>query len=114
MDIFKCSIDFAYFVDPVTTRCGHTFCRDCYIRCVDAQESGSDYPKCPLCRDPLDPDPPAISIVVREAQAAALLGWQRLEAVFGVQSPTHPGGLRAFVMPKDPRGMLDFGAVVSP
>ncbi|KAG8429067.1 hypothetical protein GDO86_018374 [Hymenochirus boettgeri] len=32
------------FLDPVTTPCGHTFCKQCLERCMDHQ------PYCPLCK----------------------------------------------------------------
>lgn len=30
--------------EPVTTPCGHSFCKDCFQRAMDHQ------PRCPLCR----------------------------------------------------------------
>eukprot|EP00058_Branchiostoma_floridae_P000294 XP_002585782.1 hypothetical protein BRAFLDRAFT_289769 [Branchiostoma floridae] len=32
------------FYNPVTTPCGHSFCRDCLLRCLDHDN------KCPLCK----------------------------------------------------------------
>jgi hypothetical protein len=39
-----CQICYALFVDPVTTPCGHTFCRPCLQRVLDHS------PYCPICR----------------------------------------------------------------
>ncbi|XP_069473510.1 E3 ubiquitin-protein ligase TRIM39-like isoform X2 [Ambystoma mexicanum] len=42
-----CSICLEYYKNPVTTRCGHSFCRSCISEC--SQGSASD-PPCPQCR----------------------------------------------------------------
>lgn len=45
------SVDFGpfgrMFFEPVTTPCGHTFCRECLERCLDHR------PNCPLCKQSL-------------------------------------------------------------
>ena len=71
MASFECPIDLVDFVDPVTAPCGHTFCRGCYIAWVARARTGADAP-CPACRAPLPREPPAISIIIRDAQAAAV------------------------------------------
>ncbi|XP_063784421.1 LON peptidase N-terminal domain and RING finger protein 1-like isoform X2 [Pseudophryne corroboree] len=43
----ECSLCIRMFLDPVTTPCGHTFCRECLERCMDHQ------PYCPLCKQSL-------------------------------------------------------------
>uniref|UniRef100_A0A8C8LX12 RING-type domain-containing protein n=1 Tax=Oncorhynchus tshawytscha TaxID=74940 RepID=A0A8C8LX12_ONCTS len=35
------------FYEPVTTPCGHTFCKNCLERCLDHT------PQCPLCKESL-------------------------------------------------------------
>ncbi|XP_069825197.1 LON peptidase N-terminal domain and RING finger protein 1-like isoform X2 [Dendropsophus ebraccatus] len=40
----ECSLCIRMFLDPITTPCGHTFCRECLERCMDHQ------PYCPLCK----------------------------------------------------------------
>ncbi|XP_066446539.1 LON peptidase N-terminal domain and RING finger protein 1-like isoform X1 [Eleutherodactylus coqui] len=40
----ECSLCIRMFLEPVTTPCGHTFCRECLERCLDHQ------PYCPLCK----------------------------------------------------------------
>jgi hypothetical protein len=65
---FECPVDLCDFVDPVTAPCGHTLCRACYVAWV-ASAGGSA--ACPSCRAPLPREPPAISIIIRGAQAAA-------------------------------------------
>uniref|UniRef100_A0A3B3RSX3 LON peptidase N-terminal domain and ring finger 1 n=1 Tax=Paramormyrops kingsleyae TaxID=1676925 RepID=A0A3B3RSX3_9TELE len=44
---FECSLCIRLFYEPVTTPCGHTFCRSCLERCLDHA------PQCPLCKDSL-------------------------------------------------------------
>uniref|UniRef100_A0A671PNH9 LON peptidase N-terminal domain and ring finger 1, like n=1 Tax=Sinocyclocheilus anshuiensis TaxID=1608454 RepID=A0A671PNH9_9TELE len=41
---FECSL---LFYQPVTTPCGHTFCKNCLDRCLDHN------PQCPLCKESL-------------------------------------------------------------
>ncbi|KAE8613660.1 hypothetical protein XENTR_v10007813 [Xenopus tropicalis] len=43
----ECSLCIRMFLDPVTTPCGHTFCKECLERCMDHQ------PYCPLCKQSL-------------------------------------------------------------
>jgi Lon protease-like protein len=42
--ILTCQICYHVFLDPVTTRCGHTFCRICLARSMDSSQ------QCPACR----------------------------------------------------------------
>ncbi|MBE3041453.1 LON peptidase substrate-binding domain-containing protein [Candidatus Bathyarchaeota archaeon] len=39
-----CNVCYALFHDPVTTACGHTYCRSCLHRSLDI------HPSCPICR----------------------------------------------------------------
>jgi len=41
---FDCSLCFRLFWEPITTSCGHTFCRSCIDRCLDHKR------ECPLCK----------------------------------------------------------------
>ncbi|XP_068241354.1 LON peptidase N-terminal domain and RING finger protein 3 [Palaemon carinicauda] len=41
---FECTLCFRYLFQPVTTPCGHSFCRTCLDRCLDHSTS------CPLCK----------------------------------------------------------------
>ncbi|XP_066469731.1 LON peptidase N-terminal domain and RING finger protein 1-like isoform X2 [Tiliqua scincoides] len=43
----ECSLCIRLFFEPVTTPCGHTFCRECVERCMDHR------PNCPLCKQSL-------------------------------------------------------------
>ncbi|XP_029009044.1 LON peptidase N-terminal domain and ring finger 1, like [Betta splendens] len=43
----ECSLCLRLFYEPVTTPCGHTFCKDCLERCLDHT------PQCPLCKESL-------------------------------------------------------------
>ncbi|XP_066574383.1 LON peptidase N-terminal domain and RING finger protein 1 isoform X2 [Amia ocellicauda] len=44
---FECSLCLRLFYEPVTTPCGHTFCKSCLERCLDHT------PRCPLCKESL-------------------------------------------------------------
>ncbi|KAG9235282.1 ATP-dependent protease La domain-containing protein [Amylocarpus encephaloides] len=51
-----CQVCYGVFLDPITTACGHTFCRKCVHRILDHSNL------CPLCRRVL-PISPAISAI---------------------------------------------------
>lgn len=44
---FECSLCYRLLHEPVTTPCGHSFCRPCLDRCLDHQSN------CPLCKSTL-------------------------------------------------------------
>ncbi|KAG9346982.1 hypothetical protein JZ751_005909, partial [Albula glossodonta] len=44
---FECPLCMRLFYEPVTTPCGHTFCKSCLERCLDHMT------QCPLCKDSL-------------------------------------------------------------
>ncbi|XP_072262304.1 LON peptidase N-terminal domain and RING finger protein 1 isoform X2 [Pyxicephalus adspersus] len=44
---FECSLCMRLFYEPVTTPCGHSFCKKCLERCLDHT------PHCPLCKQSL-------------------------------------------------------------
>lgn len=43
----ECSLCMRLFYEPVTTPCGHSFCKSCLERCLDHM------PQCPLCKESL-------------------------------------------------------------
>ncbi|XP_068134485.1 LON peptidase N-terminal domain and RING finger protein 1-like [Hyperolius riggenbachi] len=43
----ECSLCIRMFLEPVTTPCGHTFCKECLLRSLDHR------PYCPLCKQSL-------------------------------------------------------------
>lgn len=43
----ECHVCYGLMLDPLTTTCGHTFCRNCVARVLDHSNS------CPICRRPL-------------------------------------------------------------
>ena len=45
---FECKICYCFLYQPVTTACGHTFCRECLQRALDHR------PECPFCRRTLN------------------------------------------------------------
>lgn len=46
-DDFDCSLCYRLLYEPVTTPCGHVFCRRCLDRCLDHRNV------CPLCKSSL-------------------------------------------------------------
>ncbi|XP_075702447.1 E3 ubiquitin/ISG15 ligase TRIM25-like [Rhinoderma darwinii] len=48
-DELNCSICLSIYIDPVTLRCGHSFCDSCIRQVLDSQESSGAY-SCPDCR----------------------------------------------------------------
>eukprot|EP00795_Rhopilema_esculentum_P007540 gene7540-13323_t len=44
LDDFECKLCFFILFHPVTTACGHVFCRNCLETCIDYN------PACPICR----------------------------------------------------------------
>ena len=46
-DDFECSLCYRLLFHPVTTPCGHAFCRQCLDRCLDHRSD------CPLCKSSL-------------------------------------------------------------
>ncbi|KAM6569544.1 hypothetical protein CsatB_017529 [Cannabis sativa] len=57
-DEFNCSLCLKLFYEPITTPCGHSFCRSCLFRSMDRSN------KCPLCRKVLFISPRTCSISV--------------------------------------------------
>jgi hypothetical protein len=45
---FECSLCYRLLHQPITTPCGHTYCRSCLERCLDHS------PNCPLCKASLE------------------------------------------------------------
>ena len=45
---FECKLCYSLLFQPITTVCGHTFCRECLERCLDHRV------ECPCCRSALD------------------------------------------------------------
>lgn len=43
-NLLDCQVCFNVLYNPFTCPCGHTYCRDCLLRCMDHQ------PSCPVCR----------------------------------------------------------------
>ncbi|XP_023763672.1 uncharacterized protein LOC111912176 [Lactuca sativa] len=60
-DDFDCTLCFKLFYDPITTPCGHTFCRSCLFQSMDQGN------RCPLCRTVLfiSPRTCAISVTLK-------------------------------------------------
>lgn len=61
---FECVICHKLLFEPVTTACGHSFCRNCLSRAVDFTD------KCPMCRVVLHMEDPAllpVSKILRDA-----------------------------------------------
>jgi Lon protease-like protein len=52
---FTCSVCSNCYLEPMTLRCGHTFCRECFHHSIDQSsyhpEKGFTQPTCPSCRN---------------------------------------------------------------
>ena len=60
-DELMCLICHDLMTSPVTTACGHSFCRECLRSCV-----ASCGPDCPMCRTELPPALPKLNIVLEK------------------------------------------------
>lgn len=61
-----CQVCYALMLDPLTTSCGHTFCRKCVARVLDHSTM------CPICRRDL-PMPPGVNNVPGNQRLSKLL-----------------------------------------
>ncbi|XP_014859692.1 PREDICTED: E3 ubiquitin-protein ligase TRIM21-like [Poecilia mexicana] len=73
-DQFLCSICLDVFTDPVSTPCGHNFCKTCITQHWD----GDALSKCPLCNEPFTPKPELeINTFIKEMVDQFRLGAQQ-------------------------------------
>ncbi|KAK9687805.1 hypothetical protein K7432_014646 [Basidiobolus ranarum] len=47
LDELECQVCYMLLLEPITTQCGHTFCKECLLRSADHSD------KCPICRHKL-------------------------------------------------------------
>ncbi|XP_068091101.1 E3 ubiquitin/ISG15 ligase TRIM25-like [Hyperolius riggenbachi] len=79
----KCSVCLTSYTDPVSLRCGHSFCRVCIDRVLDSQE-GSDY-SCPQCRKRFRSRPTLQKNIALRNIAGRFLSTQPDQEVAGVR-----------------------------
>ncbi|XP_042200768.1 E3 ubiquitin-protein ligase TRIM39-like [Callorhinchus milii] len=89
-----CSICLEFYTDPVSTDCGHNFCRDCILQCWG---TGQESVSCPQCRQQIPqrcvrPNR-TLSNMVESVQRLSLN--LRLEEV-GIQCEEHEEKLKLF------------------
>ena len=64
----ECQVCYALMLDPLTTSCGHTFCRKCVARVLDHSSL------CPICRRTLSTRPGAVNERSNQRLTKLLLG----------------------------------------
>ncbi|ORY06977.1 LON-domain-containing protein [Basidiobolus meristosporus CBS 931.73] len=47
LEELECQVCYMLFLEPITTQCGHTFCKECLFRSADHSD------RCPICRHKL-------------------------------------------------------------
>eukprot|EP01090_Pellita_catalonica_P001185 TRINITY_DN10882_c0_g1_i2.p1 TRINITY_DN10882_c0_g1~~TRINITY_DN10882_c0_g1_i2.p1 ORF type:complete len:320 (-),score=38.51 TRINITY_DN10882_c0_g1_i2:210-1169(-) len=64
LEDLDCPLCHALFMDPITTPCGHNFCKKCIIRALDYSD------KCPICRTVIfiNPTHPVNTLIRNMAQ----------------------------------------------
>jgi Lon protease-like protein len=80
-----CPLCLRLLYEPLTTSCGHTFCRECLARCMDHAAY------CPLCRTVLylDPEKHPITIAVQRACEQLFPAAYRQRAIEEERERTH-------------------------
>lgn len=58
----ECPVCFEHLTQPMLTKCGHTFCKDCLEECINRRH------ECPHCKSPLE-----LSEAIRNYQVETLL-----------------------------------------
>ncbi|KAF4086329.1 hypothetical protein AMELA_G00105480 [Ameiurus melas] len=89
-DQFSCPVCLDRLKDPVTTTCGHNFCKVCINRFWDKEDVKGVY-SCPQCREPFTPRP-----VLRRNNMLAEMVEKQNKTELQAASPAH-----CYVRPKD-------------
>ncbi|XP_073423824.1 E3 ubiquitin/ISG15 ligase TRIM25-like [Dendrobates tinctorius] len=83
-DELLCSICLSTFMDPVTLRCGHNFCRVCIGRVLDTQDGSGVY-SCPQCREEFQERPTLMrNINLHNVAERFLITQQEQEEITGI------------------------------
>ncbi|XP_073423820.1 E3 ubiquitin-protein ligase TRIM39-like [Dendrobates tinctorius] len=83
-DELLCSICLSTFMDPVTLRCGHNFCRVCIDRVLDTQDGSGVY-SCPDCREEFQERPALMrNINLHNVAERFLITQQEQEEITGI------------------------------
>ncbi|XP_053085721.1 E3 ubiquitin/ISG15 ligase TRIM25-like isoform X2 [Pangasianodon hypophthalmus] len=81
-DQFSCPVCLDLLKDPVTTRCGHSYCKVCINGCWDQEVEKGVY-SCPQCRDTFTPRP----VLLRNNMLAEVV--EKLKTEVQAASPAH-------------------------
>uniref|UniRef100_A0A1A7XPS1 Uncharacterized protein n=1 Tax=Iconisemion striatum TaxID=60296 RepID=A0A1A7XPS1_9TELE len=97
-----CSICMEMFTNPVTTPCGHTFCR----KCLDISMSITCH-LCPLCKKHLSKTP-EVNIVLRDVMQQQEIEdeWWDIDTVFSAVTALLDAALATLLRPLDERKLL--------
>lgn len=80
-----CPITMSLFVEPVTTRCGHTFEKSSLLQILTSNGT----PLCPTCRAPLERTMPIVNYTLKALAEQARIACATVETVETVETTVH-------------------------
>uniref|UniRef100_A0A673FNB8 E3 ubiquitin-protein ligase TRIM39-like n=1 Tax=Sinocyclocheilus rhinocerous TaxID=307959 RepID=A0A673FNB8_9TELE len=104
----QCSVCLDVFTNPVTTPCGHNFCKSCLNQCWDKSEDCS----CPFCKETFSKRPDlkintALRQVVQHFKEKSDVQQMIQDRMKKIQDIKHSGELRKQSMEKEKAGSIE-------